>query len=70
MNQESALGIAVGAVSLRLGSLLHAAEDAVNGRDFQIAFWVVGLLAMAAYLDIHRLAPDAADGLRKRAAPS
>jgi fucose permease len=71
MNQMgSALGIAVGAASLRLGSLLHAADDAVNGRDFQIAFWVVGLLAMSAYLDFHRLAPDAADGLRKRAAPS
>ena len=71
MNQMgSALGIGVGAASLRLGSLLHATGDAVNGRDFQIAFWVVGLLAMAAYLDFRRLAPDAADELRKRAAPS
>jgi MFS family permease len=71
MNQMgSGLGIAVAAVSLRLGGLLHPTVDAVTGRDFQIAFWVVGLLAMAAYLDFHRLAPDAADGLRKRAVPS
>lgn len=71
MNQMgSGLGIAVGAVSLRLGSLLHPTVEAATGRDFQIAFSVVGLLAMAAYLDFYRLAPDAADGLRKRAAPS
>jgi Na+/melibiose symporter-like transporter len=71
MNQMgSGLGIAVGAVSLRLGGLLHPAVDAATGRDFQIAFCVVGLLAMAAYLDFYRLAPDAADGLRKRAASS
>jgi EmrB/QacA subfamily drug resistance transporter len=71
MNQMgSGLGIAVGAVSLRLGALLHPTADAVTGRDFQIAFWVVALVAMAAYPDFIRLAPDAADGLRKRAAPS
>jgi EmrB/QacA subfamily drug resistance transporter len=71
MNQMgSGLGIAIAAVSLRLGGLLHPTVDAVTGRDFQIAFWVVGVLAMTAYLDFHRLAPDAADGLRKRAAPS
>ena len=66
----SGLGIALGAVSLRVGALLHPAAEAVNGRDFQIAFWVVAAFAMAAYLDFHRLAPDAADTLRKRAAPS
>jgi EmrB/QacA subfamily drug resistance transporter len=71
MNQMgSGLGIAVGAVSLRLAGLLHPTVDAATGRDFQIAFSVVGVLAMAAYLDFYRLAPDAADGLRKRAAPS
>jgi EmrB/QacA subfamily drug resistance transporter len=71
MNQMgSGLGIAVGAVSLRLAALMHPTVDAATGRDFQIAFWVVALLAMAAYLDFVRLAPDAADGLRKRAAPS
>ncbi len=71
MNQMgSGLGIAVGAVSLRLAGLLHPGVDAVTGRDFQIAFCVVGVLAMTAYLDFHRLAPDAADALRKRTASS
>jgi hypothetical protein len=68
MNQlGSGLGIAIGAVSLRLAGLLHPGVEAVSGRDFQIAFWVVGVVAMTAYLDFHRLAPDAADALRKRA---
>ena len=66
----SGLGIAVGAVSLRLGALTHPSLDAATGRDFQIAFWVVALLATAAYVDFVRLAPGAADGLRKRAATS
>ncbi len=69
MNQMgSALGIAVGAVSLRLGGLLHPAAEAATRSDFQIAFTVVAILAMSAYLDFWRLAPDAADALRKRAA--
>jgi MFS family permease len=67
MNQMgSGLGIAVGAVSLRAGGLLHSMTEAVSGRDFRIAFAVVAALAMAAYLDFHRLSPDAADALRKR----
>jgi MFS family permease len=69
MNQMgSGLGIAIGAVSLRLGSLLHPAADTVTGRDFQIAFCVIGVVALAAFLDFGWLAPDAADALRKRAA--
>jgi EmrB/QacA subfamily drug resistance transporter len=71
MNQMgSALGIAVGAVALRLGGLLHPGADVVTGRDFQVAFWVIALVAALAYFDFLRLAPDAADALRKRAAPS
>jgi MFS family permease len=66
----SALGIAVGAVSLRLGGLLHPAAAAVTSADFQIAFSGVAFLAMLAYLDFYRLSPDAADALRKRAASS
>jgi MFS family permease len=69
MNQMgSALGIAVGAVALRLGGLLHPVTEIAALRDFQIAFCVVALLAMSAYLDFYRLSPDAADALRKRAA--
>jgi EmrB/QacA subfamily drug resistance transporter len=69
MNQMgSALGIAAGAVALRMGALLHPVADGALPRDFQIAFCAVALLAMSAYLDFYRLAPDAADALRKRAA--
>jgi hypothetical protein len=64
----SGLGIAVGAVALRVGGLLHPAAETASLRDFQIAFCVVALLALSAYLDFCRLAPDAADALRKRAA--
>jgi hypothetical protein len=69
MNQMgSALGIAVGAVALRLGGLLHQAGNVATLRDFQIAFCAVALLAISAYLDFYRLSPDAADALRKRTA--
>jgi EmrB/QacA subfamily drug resistance transporter len=71
LNQmASGLGIAIGAIALRLAGLMHPAVDAVTTRDFQIAFSVVAVLAMAALVDFLRLAPDAADALRKRAAAS
>jgi hypothetical protein len=49
---------------------MHPAADAVTTSDFQIAFSVVAVLAIAALVDFRRLAPDAADALRKRAALS
>jgi EmrB/QacA subfamily drug resistance transporter len=71
LNQmASGLGIAIGAIALRLAGLMHPADAAVTTRDFQIAFSVIALLAILAMLDFRRLAPDAADALRKRAAPS
>jgi MFS family permease len=71
LNQmASGLGIAIGAIALRLAGLMHPAVDAVTTRDFQIAFSVVAVLAIAALVDFLRLAPDAADALRKRAAAS
>jgi EmrB/QacA subfamily drug resistance transporter len=71
LNQmASGLGIAIGAIALRLASLLHPATEAVSTRDFQIAFGVIAMLAIGAMLDFRRLAPDAADALRKRAAPT
>jgi EmrB/QacA subfamily drug resistance transporter len=62
------LGIAIGAIALRLAGLLHPADAAVTTSDFRIAFSVVAVLALTALLDFRRLAPDAADALRKRAA--
>jgi EmrB/QacA subfamily drug resistance transporter len=67
LNQmASGLGIAIGAIALRLAGLLHPPAGAATTRDFQIAFCVVAVLAMAAFVDFSRLAPDAADALRKR----
>jgi EmrB/QacA subfamily drug resistance transporter len=66
----SGLGIAAGALSLRLGALLHPNSAAVTAHDFQLAFWIVAALGVTSYLDFGRLAPDAADALRKRAASS
>jgi EmrB/QacA subfamily drug resistance transporter len=63
----AALGVAVGAIALRLGSLTDPASDSVTARDFQLAFCVVGVLAALALLDFRRLSPDAADALRRRA---
>jgi EmrB/QacA subfamily drug resistance transporter len=71
MNQmASGLGIAIGAIALRLAGLMHPTADIVTTRDFQIAFSVVAVLAIAALMDFRRLAPDAADALRKRATSS
>jgi EmrB/QacA subfamily drug resistance transporter len=71
LNQmASGLGIAIGAIALRLASLLHPATEAASTRDFQIAFLVIAVLAIVAMLDFRRLAPDAADALRKRAVSS
>ncbi len=71
LNQmASGLGIAIGAIALRLASLLHPASETASTRDFQIAFGVIAVLAIAAMMDFRRLAPDAADALRKRAASS
>jgi MFS family permease len=71
LNQmASGLGIAIGAIALRLAGLMHPADAAVTTGDFRIAFSVVALLAIGAMADFRRLAPDAADALRKRAAPS
>jgi hypothetical protein len=61
------LGIALGAIALRLAGIAHAGSDVVTTRDFHIAFAVIGVVALTALLDFRRLAPDAAQALRRRA---
>jgi fucose permease len=71
MNQMgNAIGIAFGALALRLGASLQPVAEFGATRDFQVAFGLVALLAVSAYLDFIRLSPDAADALRKRATSS
>jgi EmrB/QacA subfamily drug resistance transporter len=60
------LGIALGAIALRLAGIAHAGSDVVTPRDFHIAFAVIGVVALTALLDFRRLAPDAAQALRRR----
>jgi len=56
----AAVGIATGAVALRLASLLHAGQQpGLTLADFHIAFAVCALIALASLVDIHGLAADA-----------
>jgi EmrB/QacA subfamily drug resistance transporter len=59
----SGFGIAIGAIALRLASFTHVGP--VTMADFHIAFAVVGLVALTAFLDFRGLAPDAAEALRR-----
>jgi EmrB/QacA subfamily drug resistance transporter len=59
----SGLGIAIGAIALRLASLTHSGP--VTMADFHLAFAIVGLVALTAFLDFRGLAPDAAEALRR-----
>jgi EmrB/QacA subfamily drug resistance transporter len=59
----SGFGIAIGAIALRIASLTHVGP--VTMADFHIAFAVVGLVALTAFLDFRGLAPDAAEALRR-----
>jgi EmrB/QacA subfamily drug resistance transporter len=61
------LGIALGAIALRLAGIAHGGADAVTTRDFHIAFAAIGVVALTALFDFWRLAPDAAAALRRRA---
>lgn len=54
------MGIAFGAVALRLAGFLHpGAVIKPTVTDFHIAFGIVGLVALAAVADCFTLAPDA-----------
>jgi len=60
------LGIAVGAIALRLAGLIHADSTKLTTADFHIAFVVIAVLALLALVDFVRLPRDAADALRNR----
>jgi EmrB/QacA subfamily drug resistance transporter len=64
------LGIALGAVALRVAAMLHpAASGPIPLIDFHIAFAIVGGVALVAVLDSFWLAFDAGDNLRHRGRP-
>jgi EmrB/QacA subfamily drug resistance transporter len=63
------LGIAVGALALRLaGRLWHGPTGATSLAAFHAAFIVTGLIAIAGVLDALTLAPDSGDHVRRRQA--
>ncbi len=69
MSQQlgSGLGIAIGALALRLAELFHPQADrAIPVTDFQIAFVVIGVIAVLAVCDIFSLQRDAGDEIRHK----
>ncbi len=60
------MGVACGAVALRLAEVMHPAGAArVPLTDFHIAFALMGGLALLGLLDVLRLDPTAGDAVRK-----
>jgi EmrB/QacA subfamily drug resistance transporter len=62
----SALGIAGGAIMLRVGALMHPGEPGMTTTDFHIAFWGVGLVGLAGVWHFRRLAPDVGAALKAK----
>jgi EmrB/QacA subfamily drug resistance transporter len=61
---SAALGVALGALVLRLGALRHGSTGP-GVPDFHLAFWVMGALALAGALDALRLHEDAGAAARR-----
>lgn len=59
-----AMGIALGAIALRIGGLVGAGGQSLS--EFHIAFAVVGLVALAAVADVAGLERTAGDEVRRR----
>ena len=62
-----AMGIAFGAVALRISGLFGPAEPAgtLSLAHFHTAFLIVGAIALVAVLDVLRLAPSSGDSVRQ-----
>ncbi len=60
MQLSMGMGIAVGAITLRLAAHLHGNSAAVQQlRDFHLAIFVIGMLALGSAIDSMGLRPDA-----------
>lgn len=64
----NALGIAGGAIMLRIAGLAHPDQEAVTVADFHFAFWAIGLVGLAGVWHFRRLAADAGEALRAKPA--
>jgi EmrB/QacA subfamily drug resistance transporter len=65
----NALGVAVGAIALRLASLAHADEPGATIGDFHVAFFAVALVGLVGVNEFRRLPAHAGEALRERPAP-
>jgi EmrB/QacA subfamily drug resistance transporter len=70
MAQQMAMGvgIALGAVALRLGVLVHPGPHGVPLAAFHIAFILTGMIALAGLFDVLALSPQAGDSIRVKQA--
>ncbi|MEE4409999.1 MULTISPECIES: MFS transporter [unclassified Serratia (in: enterobacteria)] len=67
----SGLGIAIGALALRLAEMLiPPSTDRLPLVDFQLAFGVIGVIALLAVVDSLTLNPEAGSEVRRKKSPS
>lgn len=69
MAQQMAMGggVALGALALRFAEFVNPGEaPGIPAADFQIAFFIIGLVALVAALDAIRLHPSAGEAIRGR----
>ncbi|RJF57732.1 MFS transporter [Serratia inhibens] len=67
----SGLGIAIGALALRLAEMLiPQSPDRLPLVDFQLAFGVIGVIALLAVVDSLTLNPEAGSEVRRKKSPS
>jgi EmrB/QacA subfamily drug resistance transporter len=60
----NALGVAGGAIMLRMAALTHPDQPAVTTGDFHIAFWGIGLVGLVGVWHFRTLAADAGAALQ------
>jgi hypothetical protein len=60
----NALGVAGGAIMLRIAALMHPDDAEISTADFHFAFWAIGLVGFAGVWQFRRLAPGVGAALR------
>ena len=65
---SAGLSVAVATVALRAGSLLHGSGGAGSRTAFEVAFWLLALIAAGPAIEAVRMRRDAGDAARQRSA--
>ncbi|KAA9002695.1 multidrug efflux MFS transporter [Affinibrenneria salicis] len=64
---NAGMGIAVGALALSCAEILHGSlAGSAGAQDFQLAFWIIALVALLALVDVVRLPADAGEQVLHR----